>query len=91
MKYLRASGIHIEGSSQKQQLINCGYYHGYKGYRFYQSPAQKIPITEFKQLVAIIKYDSNLKALFYPHLIYRNCLKKIGSSLFSVENTTNIY
>jgi abortive infection bacteriophage resistance protein len=90
MKYLRASGINIEGSAQKQQLINCGYYHGYKGYRFYQAPAQKIPITEFKQLVAIIKYDSNLKALFYPHLMYiETALKNITLDIVLKETNSN--
>lgn len=34
MRHLRNNGIAISGSSQKQQLINTGYFHGYKGYRF---------------------------------------------------------
>lgn len=34
MRHLRDNGIDISGSSQKQQLINTGYFHGYKGYRF---------------------------------------------------------
>lgn len=35
MRHLRNNGIAISGSSQKQQLINTGYFHGYKGYRFF--------------------------------------------------------
>lgn len=32
MRHLRNDcNIHISGSKQKQQLINYGYYHGYKG------------------------------------------------------------
>lgn len=34
MRHLRNNGIAISGSSQKRQLINTGYFHGYKGYRF---------------------------------------------------------
>lgn len=34
MRHLRESGIDISGSLQKRQLINTGYFHGYKGYRF---------------------------------------------------------
>ena len=34
MRHLRDNGISISGSSQKQQLINTGYFHGYKGYHF---------------------------------------------------------
>ena len=37
MRHLRDNGISISGSSQKQQLINTGYFHGYKGYRFFVS------------------------------------------------------
>lgn len=35
MRYLREEkGISISGSSQKRKLMNIGYYHGYKGYRY---------------------------------------------------------
>lgn len=35
MRHLRDNGIDISGKLQKQQLINTGYFHGYKGYRFF--------------------------------------------------------
>ena len=35
MRHLRDSGITINGGKQKRQLINTGYFHGYKGYRFF--------------------------------------------------------
>ena len=35
MRHLRDSGISIQGPKQKRQLINTGYFHGYKGYRFF--------------------------------------------------------
>ena len=41
MRHLRDNGIAISGSSQKQQLINTGYFHGYKGYRFFVSSSKK--------------------------------------------------
>ncbi len=37
MRHLRESGIDISGSLQKRQLINTGYFHGYKGYRFFKN------------------------------------------------------
>ncbi len=37
MRHLRDNGIDINGSKQKRQLINTGYYHGYKGYRFFKN------------------------------------------------------
>lgn len=35
MRHLRDNGIDISGSKQKRQLMNTGYFHGYKGYRFF--------------------------------------------------------
>ncbi len=90
MQHLRKSGIDIKGSAQKRQLINHGYYHGYKGFRFYGNPSNKIPLTEFKELVAIIKYDSNLKSLFYPHLMFiETALKNITLDIVLGEAKSN--
>lgn len=35
MRHLRNTGISIVGSTQKRNLLNTGYFHGYKGYRFF--------------------------------------------------------
>lgn len=70
MKYLRdAKGIEIAGTTQKRQLRNMGYYHGYKGYRFIGRASNQIPYSDFKQLMAVYEFDMQLKALFYPHLM----------------------
>jgi abortive infection bacteriophage resistance protein len=67
MKYLRDNkGIAIAGSSQKRKLMNIGYYHGYKGYRYIKSPTNQIPYTKFEELLAIYEFDSQMKGLFYP-------------------------
>ena len=51
MEHLRHNGIAISGDSQKQQLINTGYFHGYKGYRFFMSSSKQLPFTtKFMQL-----------------------------------------
>jgi len=90
MRHLRSSGIKISGSYQKRQLVNHGYYHGYKGYRYYEVPSKRIPISDFKQLVAIIRYDSNLKALFYPHLMFvETALKNITLDIVLREANSN--
>ena len=71
MRHLREKcGIAIEGSSQKRQLESYGYYHGYKGYRFFQNSAKRIPFTTFDEVVAVIQYDNQLKALLYPELMF---------------------
>ncbi|MFX4302266.1 Abi family protein [Alicyclobacillus tolerans] len=78
MKHLRASGIDIHGSYQKRQLVNHGYFHGYKGYRFFNSPSNRIPFTDYTEVIALIKYDNSIKSLFYPQLMFiETALKNI--------------
>ena len=45
MRHLRDSGISIQGPKQKRQLINTGYFHGYKGYRFFGNAHRRLPFT----------------------------------------------
>ena len=70
MRHLRDNGIDISGSVQKRQLINTGYFHGYKGYRFFRTASNPIKFNSFNEVYATIKYDSNLKALFYSKIMY---------------------
>lgn len=71
MKHLRdACKIDINGSKEKLQLTQYGYYHGYKGYRFIKQRGNTIPYTNFSQIVAVIEYDSALKKLVYPALMF---------------------
>ncbi len=70
MRHLRSSGIPISGSTQKRQLINTGYYHGYKGYRFFKTAGNRIPFSSYQELYATIQYDSALKALFYGKMMF---------------------
>ncbi len=70
MSHLRERGITISGSIQKRQLMNEGYFHGYKGYRFFKNTANRIPFTSYDEVHATIQYDSRLKALFYEKLMF---------------------
>lgn len=70
MKYLRLQkGITISGSSQKQKLRSIGYYHGYKGYRFFNLPRNQLAYTDFNQLMSVYSFDMQLKALLYTPLM----------------------
>lgn len=71
MRHLRDQhGITITGSKNKKDLLNMGYYHGYKGYRFIGQSANKIPYTHFDEVVAVYKFDANLKTIFYPRIMF---------------------
>jgi len=97
MRYLRdEKGIAIKGSAQKRKLMNIGYYHGYKGYRYINSPQNKAPYTDFSELVAVYDFDSQLKALFYPQVMFiETALKNyVLDALISVthsESFVDIY
>lgn len=69
MQHLRDNGIAIE-ESEKRALINTGYYHGYKGYRFFGNASKRIPFTAYKEILATIEYDTKLKALLYDKIMY---------------------
>lgn len=71
MKHLRDDcNIKIKGSKEKQKLTQYGYYHGYKGYRFFKNRNNIIPYTDFSEIVAVIDYDSELKKIVYPALMF---------------------
>lgn len=95
MRYLRdCKNIHIKGTSQKRKLMNMGYYHGYKGYRYIYAPSNQIPYKDFNELVAIYDFDTQLKSLFYPQVMFietaiknhvlTTLLHESGSDNFSV-------
>ncbi len=79
MRHLRDSGIAISGSKQKRQLINTGYFHGYKGYRFFKTASKRLPFTSYDEVYATIQYDSDLKSLFYGKMMFiETALKNIA-------------
>ena len=58
MRYLRdQKGIAINGSFQKRKLMNIGYYHGYKGYRFIRQPRQRISFTSLDEVIALNSFE----------------------------------
>lgn len=70
MRHLCESGINIAGDVQKQQLLNTGYYHGYKGYRFFKKAQNRLPFSSYEEVYATIQYDSDLKSLFYGKVMF---------------------
>lgn len=70
MRHLRNNGISIQGGKQKRQLINTGYFHGYKGYRFFENARRRLPFVSYDEIYATIQYDSALKALLYGKIMF---------------------
>ncbi|KRG14754.1 hypothetical protein ACA30_09895 [Virgibacillus soli] len=71
MRHLRDKhGIEISGSKQKRDLLNIGYYHGYKGYRFIGRASHQIAYTNFNEVVGVYEFDTNLKTILYPRIMF---------------------
>jgi abortive infection bacteriophage resistance protein len=70
MRHLRDNGIEIRGKKQKQQLLNTGYFHGYKGYRYFGTAERRLPFSSYNEVYATIQYDSDLKALLYGKVMF---------------------
>ncbi|MEG1878791.1 MAG: Abi family protein [Pseudoflavonifractor sp.] len=70
MRHLRGNGIAIAGSTQKRQLMNTGYFHGYKGYRFFKTATNRLPFISYEEVYATVQYDAKLKALFYDKIMF---------------------
>lgn len=76
MKYLRNHHAIAVKSNQAQALRNLGYYHGFKGYRFIREPDQKICFSSLDEVIALNKFDMQLKTIIYPKVMFiENALK----------------
>ena len=92
MKHLRSNGVNIKNSKQKIQLTNQGYYHGYKGYRFFGDSNKLLPITDYEQINRTIIYDTKLKSLFYDKIMFiETALKNISlDTIINVIKSDNV-
>ncbi|MBO5343712.1 MAG: Abi family protein [Ruminococcus sp.] len=71
MSYMRdKKGIQISGSLQKRKLRYIGYFHGYKGYRYCNSPKALLPYTSFNELLSVYNFDMQVKAILYPQIMF---------------------
>ncbi len=71
MQHLRDNnGIEISSSKHKLALSNYGYYHGYKGYRFYKDKSIYLNISNFDEVIALNEFDLELKSVFYKQVMF---------------------
>jgi len=97
MKNMRdKKGIHIKGSLQKKKLRYMGYFHGYKGYRYCNSPNSLLPYTDFNELQAVYDFDMKIKAVLYPQIMFlettlKNFALEVIISEVNSDRFTDIY
>lgn len=92
MRHLRYNGVEISGSAQKRQLRNTGYFHGYKGYRFFGTSTNRLPFTSYDEVNATVQYDSRLKNLLYGKMMFiETAVKNIAlESILVYTNSESI-
>lgn len=88
MSHLRNKGININGSKDKQNLLNNGYYHCYKGYRFVKKSTNVIPYTSFKEIETVYDFDCEIKKIFYSEMMFIETSLK-NRVLNIITTTTN--
>ena len=96
MRHLRNQGIDISGTTDKRLLRNSGYFHGYKGYRFFRQPINRLAIQNYREVEAIIRYDSELKSLLYSKLMFietavKNIVLEEVLSFIQSENINDMF
>lgn len=90
MDRLIRNGIQISGEEQKRDLINLGYFHGYKGYRFYKYGNNRVPFNNFDEIYITTVYDSNLKSLIYSKIMFiETALKNVVLNTIMKEINSN--
>ncbi len=71
MKNMRDNkNIKISYDLHKKDLRYMGYFHGYKGYRYYSSPSKRIPYNDFSELKAVYDFDMNIKSILYSQIMF---------------------
>lgn len=70
MKHLNDKHQISINETQKRKLRNIGYFHGYKGYRFIKNEHSKIAFSNFDEILTFNEFDSKLKSIFYPHVMF---------------------
>lgn len=71
MAYMRdVKRLNISGSSDKKKLRYMGYFHGYKGYRYYNKPTNTYVFNSFDEVQAIYDFDMAVKTIFYPEIMF---------------------
>lgn len=92
MEYLRNHHQISVKNNQAQSLRNIGYYHGYKGYRFIRVPSQRIHFSSLDEVIALNKFDMQLKTIFYPKVMFiENALKSyVIEAVLKDSNSENL-
>jgi abortive infection bacteriophage resistance protein len=67
IKHIRENHyVSIGGSGDERELLNMGYFHAYKAYRFVKNARHPLKIEDFSEIKDIHELDGDLNALLHP-------------------------
>ncbi|EHA3992140.1 Abi family protein [Enterococcus faecalis] len=70
MRHIRNNhNVSIKGSNDKQNLLNMGYYHGYKASMYIKERKNMQKFKDFNEVKAVYDFDIEMKTIFYPMLV----------------------
>jgi len=78
--------INIGGSKKKKELLEMGYYHGYKAYRFLRTINNPFVITSFEEIKSIYDFDMELKEALYSSVMQIETILKNYTIAIIVSN-----
>ena len=93
--HIKNSGISIDTKKDLLNLMNSGYYHLYKGYKYISSPTYKVKFNSFDEVLALYRFDNELKSLFYSEVMFLETALKSRYlndilTYFKISSTNNI-
>jgi len=87
MRHIRDNHhISIGGSKEKKELLEMGYYHGYKAYRFLRTVSNPFSITSFEKIKSVYDFDTELKAALYSSVMQLEMVLKNYTIAIIVSN-----
>lgn len=89
MKHIRNQHeISISGTKDKQKLLEMGYYHGYKSYKYIGNVNSTLGFKKFSQINALYEFDNSLKHIFYPVVMnFETSLKNLVLDIIVTDSS----
>ena len=69
-RQIEEAGIAFQGRKGEESLLQNGYFHLYKGYRFYQKEENLLPFERYDDLLELMKYDMSLKEILFGKVVF---------------------
>lgn len=99
MRHIRSQHqVVIGGSKEKRELLEMGYYHGYKAYRFLRNVNDPFEIESFKEIKSIYDFDTELKEALYVSVMQLETILKnytievlVSNNDSDIESIFSIY